>query len=72
MRGACLFYVVSARCAQQTAAEILIEAGHWKQARVLVEARIREAPEDPLANFFLSQVRNAFGDRSAPLPLKNL
>lgn len=68
-RSACLFYVVSACYAQPTAAERLIEAGHWKQARVLVEARIREAPDDPLANFLLSQIRNAFGDRSAPLPL---
>jgi hypothetical protein len=49
--------------------ERLIEAGHWKRARVLVEARIAEAPADPLANFLLSQVRNAFGDRDSPLPL---
>jgi tetratricopeptide (TPR) repeat protein len=52
-----------------TAAEALIEGGHWKQARSIVEARIRAAPDDPLANFLLSQIRNAFGDRSAPLPL---
>jgi hypothetical protein len=43
--------------------------GHWKQARGLVEARIREALDDPLANFLLSQIRNGFGDRSAPLTL---
>ena len=55
--------------AQQTAAEKLIEAGHWKRARTIVEARIAEAPNDPLANFLLSQVRNAFGDRSSPLSL---
>jgi hypothetical protein len=34
-----------------------------------VEARIRSAPNDPLANFLLSQIRAAFGDRSTPLPL---
>ena len=49
--------------------EKLIEAGHWKQARAVVEARLRQAPGDPLANFFLSQVRNAFGERTTPLPL---
>jgi len=56
-------------CAEPTTAEKLIAAGHWKQARSLVESRIREAPGDPLANFLLSQIRNAFGDRSTPLPL---
>lgn len=66
VRSAWLFCVVSACYAQQTEAERLIEAGHWKQARAIVEARIREAPDDPLANFLLSQVRNAFGDRSTP------
>lgn len=49
--------------------EQLIEQGHWKRARALVEARIREAPDDALANFLLSQIRNAFGDRESPLRL---
>jgi tetratricopeptide (TPR) repeat protein len=49
--------------------EQLIAAGHWKRARSLVEARLHEAPGDPLANFLLSQIRNAFGDRQSPLPL---
>lgn len=55
--------------AQQTQAERLIAAGHWKQARRLVEMRIHEAPDDPLANFLLSQIRNAFGDRTTPQAL---
>jgi tetratricopeptide (TPR) repeat protein len=54
---------------QDTAAERLIEAGHWKRARTLVEQRLKEAPDDPNASFLLSQIRNAFGDRSTPLPL---
>jgi tetratricopeptide (TPR) repeat protein len=62
----CLF---PAAFAQQSPAEALIEAGHWKRARTLVEARIKEAPDDPLANFLLSQIRNAFGDRNSPLQL---
>ena len=52
-----------------TKAEAWIEAGHWKRARTEVEERIRSAPNDALANFLLSQVRAAFGDRSTPLPL---
>jgi tetratricopeptide (TPR) repeat protein len=61
---------VSTACfGQQTAAEKWIEAGHWKRARVAVEERIHDAPNDPLANFLLSQVRGAFGDRTAPLAL---
>jgi tetratricopeptide (TPR) repeat protein len=55
--------------AGQTEPEQLIEAGHWKRARTLVETRIRETPGDALANFLLSQVRNAFGDPDSPLPL---
>jgi tetratricopeptide (TPR) repeat protein len=54
---------------QQTDPEKLIEAGHWKRARAVVETRLREAPDDPLANFLLSQIRNAFGERTTPLAL---
>jgi hypothetical protein len=53
----------------QSEPEKLIEAGHWKQARAIVEPWIRAKPNDPLANFLLSQIRNAFGDRQSPLPL---
>src|SRR5258708_31411031 len=66
---ACLLCAASACYAGQSAAEALIESGHWKRARALVEVRIREAPDDPLANYLLSQIRNAFGDRTSPLPL---
>ena len=55
--------------AQQTEPEHLIERGHWKSARTLVEARLRQAPNDPLAHFLLSQIRYAFGDRISPLAL---
>jgi hypothetical protein len=54
---------------QPSEAEEWIEAGHWKRARTDVEARIRATPNDPEANFLLSQIRAAFGDRSTPLPL---
>lgn len=52
--------------AQPADPEKLIEAGHWKQARTVVEARLRQAPDDAPSNFFLSQIRNAFGDYTTP------
>jgi tetratricopeptide (TPR) repeat protein len=53
----------------QTVPEKLIEAGHWKRARTIVEARIHDDPRDAMANFLLSQIRNAFGDRESPQAL---
>jgi tetratricopeptide (TPR) repeat protein len=55
--------------AQQTDPEKLIEAGHWKRARTIVEAQLAQNPNDAPANFLLSQIRNAFGDYTTPLPL---
>jgi tetratricopeptide (TPR) repeat protein len=55
--------------AQQPDPEKLIDAGHWKKARAIVEARLSQNPNDALANFLLSQIRNAFGDYTTPLPL---
>lgn len=52
----------------QSLPEKLIAGGHWKRARTIVETRLRAAPDDPLANFLISQVRNAFGDHETPLP----
>jgi tetratricopeptide (TPR) repeat protein len=54
-------------CLAQTVPEKLIDAGHWKRARAIVEVRIRDDPQDALANFLLSQIRNAFGDHESPL-----
>ena len=69
MRAILLVLAASICPAQETTAEKLIEAGHWKRARVLVERRLREAPEDPNAIFLSSQIRNAFGDHDSPLGL---
>lgn len=55
--------------AAQTPAEDLIAAGHWKRARALVEPHWRQHPEDALANFLMSQIRAAFGDRESPRDL---
>jgi tetratricopeptide (TPR) repeat protein len=51
----------------QSLPEKLIEGGHWKKARAIAEARLRADSRDALANFLLSQIRNAFGDRESPL-----
>jgi tetratricopeptide (TPR) repeat protein len=64
----CLF-LLAAAAAEQQSPEALIEAGHWKKARTLVEGRMRATPQDAAACFLLSQVRNAFGDRESPLGL---
>jgi tetratricopeptide (TPR) repeat protein len=66
--AACALLLASWRCAAQTEAERLIEAGHWKQARTIVEARARQS-QDALTDFLLSQIHNAFGDHQSPLPL---
>jgi hypothetical protein len=55
--------------AAQSLPEKLIEAGHWKQARNIVEATYRNNPNDALANFLLSQIRNAFHDTQSPMAL---
>ena len=69
MKLAALLLSAAALSQAQTPAEDLIEAGHWQRARALVEARLREAPDDPLATFEMSQINFAFGHKEAPLDL---
>jgi tetratricopeptide (TPR) repeat protein len=69
MRLLLILCAVAVSRAEQSSAEGLIESGHWKRARAVVEARVRDTPSDALYNFLLSQVRGAFGDRSTPLAL---
>ena len=59
-------FLIAASCLAQDTPEKLIEAGHWKRARALVQERLRESPDDPNANFLWSQIRNAFGDHASP------
>ena len=56
-------------CSQQAGPEQLIQAGHWKRARALVESGSGQAADAAFTNFLLSQIRYAFGDHAAPLPL---
>ena len=68
MRGIARFALIAMvmPCAAQTQAEELIAAGHWKQARALVDAR---QTHDARTQFLLSQIHAAFDDRESPLPL---
>jgi hypothetical protein len=69
MRLLLILCAVAVSWAEQSPAEKLIEAGHWKRARTIVETRLRATPADALSNFLLSQIRGAFGDRATPLAL---
>jgi tetratricopeptide (TPR) repeat protein len=67
----CLLVLGTTQCAraQEPGPAALIERGHWKRARTLVDEHLRKSPNDPEYLFFQSQIRNAFGDHSTPLPL---
>lgn len=66
MRAFLALATASLCLAQEPTAANLIQAGHWKRARTLVEQRLRESPDDANAVFSASQIRNAFGDRTSP------
>jgi tetratricopeptide (TPR) repeat protein len=70
MRSIALLVLCLAAAAPPAASpDQLIAAGHWKRARALVEPRLHDGTLDPQVFFYLSQIRNAFGDRQSPLPL---
>jgi tetratricopeptide (TPR) repeat protein len=46
----------------------LIEAGHWKRARAMVEPRAAASPRDAQAAWLLSRIKLAFGDLAGALP----
>ena len=49
------------------AAEALIEAGHWKRARAIVEPGVAANPRDAQAICLLSRIKLAFGDLDGAL-----
>ena len=49
--------------------EGLLEAGHWKQLRAVVEPRLRANPNDARAALLLSRVKLVGGDLDGALPL---
>jgi len=53
---------VAAELTSATSPEVLMESGHYKRARVLVETRLRNTPNDAYALYLLSKIRQSFGD----------
>ncbi len=60
-------FLVSARAADPGNAEALIEAGHWKRARAIVEPRVAANPRDSQSVWLLSRIKLAFGDLDGAL-----
>jgi tetratricopeptide (TPR) repeat protein len=52
-----------------TDAEALIQAGHWKRARVILEPQVKARPRDPRGCYLLAEVKMAFKDFDGALPL---
>ncbi len=48
-------------------AEALVDAGHWKRARAIVEPRVAANPRDAQAAYLLSRIKLAFGDLDGAL-----
>jgi len=63
------FLVSFAAAGVADSAEALIDAGHWKRARAILEPRVAANPRDAQAACLLSQVRLAFGDLDGALKL---
>ncbi len=62
-----LLFPIGAAAADPGSAEALIDAGHWKRARAILEPRVAANPHDPWADCLLSQTQLAFGDLDSAL-----
>ena len=62
-------FPVSAGADDLASAQALLEAGHWKRARALVEPRAAANPNDARAAWLLSRIKLAFGDLEGALKL---
>ena len=60
---------VQASAASSEDAEGLIQAGHWKRARTLLEPAAKAHPDNAQYAFLLAQVKMAFQDFQGALPL---
>jgi tetratricopeptide (TPR) repeat protein len=63
--------VAVARAANSSSdgAQALIQAGHWKRARAILESQVKAHPQDPQGAYLLAQVKTAFKDFAGALPL---
>lgn len=66
-RCVALFLVGVASLPAQVSPEALIEKGHFKRARVLVEQRFRSDPKDPEGLWLMSSVKQAWKDYAAAI-----
>ncbi len=64
-----LLYAFLLQSVNSTDVDRLIDGGHWKRARAILEERVRKNPADARATFLLSQVKIAFGDLNSALKL---
>lgn len=61
--------LVSPALANDPSPETLIEAGHWKRARVFVERQFQSNPNDAETAYLLSRVKLAYGETDEALKL---
>ena len=54
---------------QQPDAQALMQAGHWKRARALLEPEVKAHPNDARDCYLLAEVKAAFKDLEGALPL---
>src|SRR5579862_8129158 len=50
-------------------AETLVQAGHWKRARAILDPQVQTHPDDARADYLLAGVKIAFKDFEGALPL---
>jgi tetratricopeptide (TPR) repeat protein len=63
----CFLVCVVAGAADPGSAEALIDAGHWKRARAILEPSVVANPRDAQAACLLSRIKVAFGDLDGAL-----
>jgi tetratricopeptide (TPR) repeat protein len=49
--------------------EALIQGGHWKRARAILEPQVKAHPQEPRGCYFLAEVKMSFKDFDGALPL---
>jgi tetratricopeptide (TPR) repeat protein len=49
--------------------EVLIQAGHWKRARAILDPQVKAHPNDPRGCYLLAEVKMSFKDLEGALPL---
>jgi len=50
-------------------AEALIQSGHWKRARSILDPQVKAHPQDPKICYLLAEVKMSFQDLDGALPL---